>query len=142
MTALAQALTREMALSRKFYASGDLETAFAHLERAHVLGQRFFTTHMWTHWWMFKVGIRRMDAREAFGQATRMFAVVPGYAFGWVPKGNTGGANVSPVKRMSPPADLAPLLEDYSVWSDVVRRSSLIAVAVMAVAALELLGLY
>ena len=48
-----------------------------------------------------------------------------------VPKGNTGGANVSPVKPMDYPSDLKPLLADYSVWSDVRRRLLFLAIVVV-----------
>ena len=124
---LKTAFHKEMAKARTYYVDNKLDLAFSHLERAHVLGQRYFKTHFLSHWWMFKVGIRRGDYREIFGQITRMMAVVPGYLFGWVPKGNTGGADVSPIKPMAAPADLAPLLADYNVAKDVRGRLLIIA---------------
>jgi hypothetical protein len=112
----------EMIAAKFAYADGDFQKAFVNLERAHILGQRYFVKHGITHWWMLKVGLKRQDWREVLGQVTRLFAVIPGYALGWVPKGNTGGANVSPVKPMPVPNDLSAMLEGYNVWRDVRQR--------------------
>lgn len=119
---LKTAFREEMATARNYYNGGELDQAFHHFERAHIIGQQSLTRHMISHWWMFKIGIRKSDFREIFGQTTRMVAVIPGYVFGWVPKGNTGGANVSPIKPMAIPEDLAPMLADYSVARDVWKR--------------------
>jgi|MDSZ01.1.fsa_nt_gb hypothetical protein len=83
---------------------------------------------------MLKLGIRRSDRREIRGQIVRLVAVIPGYVFGWVPKGNTGGADVSAIKPMAIPQDLEALLQDYSVSRDVVGRMLVLA----ALAALAL----
>jgi len=40
-----------------------------------------------------------------------MLAVAPAAIFRWVPIGNTGGANVSALKPMPIPADLAEYFE-------------------------------
>lgn len=84
---------------------GEFDTAFRHLERAHVLGQAATREHMRVHWAMWRLALRRRDRREAAGQLWRTVAA----AFKtwlWVPTGNTGGANVSGFKRMPVPADL------------------------------------
>ncbi|MEQ9144337.1 MAG: DUF3703 domain-containing protein [Parvibaculaceae bacterium] len=112
----------EMNEARADYRAGALEQSFHHLERAHILGQQFLTKHLLTHWWMLKIGIRRSDGREVAGQIMRLFASVPGYLFGWVPKGNTGGANVSPIKPMPIPNEFAAVLADFNVARDVVIR--------------------
>ncbi len=119
---LKNAFTQEMGRARAAYRAGDLTRAFHHLERAHILGQRFFWRHALSHWWMLKVGLRQRRANEVKGQVLRLIATIPGYLFGWVPKGNTGGANVSPIKPMPLPEDLASLLDDYKVGWDVARR--------------------
>lgn len=101
---------------------GQFNTAFSALEHAHILGQRYLLPHIYTHFLMLRVGYKRRDQREITGQLLRIIASVPGYLFGWVPKGNTGGANVSPLKPMPLPEELAPLLDDYNVWRDVAVR--------------------
>lgn len=133
-TPLKHAFAQEIAKARAAYGKGDLELTFHHLERAHILGQRFFWRHALSHWWMLKVGLRQKRASEIKGQLLRLVATVPGYLFGWVPKGNTGGANVSPVTPMPLPADLAPLLDDYKVGWDVARRLTYWAVLVIVAA--------
>lgn len=45
--------------------------------------------------------------REALGQVLRMAGAATKTALGWVPAGNTGGANVSPFKRMPVAPELA-----------------------------------
>lgn len=119
---LKAAFAAEMARAGAAEASGDLDEAFRRLERAHVLGQRYVITHLHTHLRMLRIARRRRDVKETRGQVMRLFAVVPGYLFGWTPKGNTGGADVSAIKPMRPPEDLAPLLRDYHVWRDVAGR--------------------
>lgn len=58
---------------------------------------------------MFRVGLRSRDFREVRGQMLRMVAALL-FSRVWVPEGNTGGANVSPLKPMPIPADLRELL--------------------------------
>lgn len=122
---LRAAFTNEMTEARTALAQSDLERSFSHLERAHILGQRYFAPHLRTHWWMLRVGQRRSDVNEIRGQIMRMIAVVPGSLFGWVPLGNPGGANISPVKPMPIPADLEPLLAGDSIARDVLIRAVL-----------------
>ncbi len=101
-----QAFTQEMALARQAYQAKSYAVSFARLERAHILGQRYFYPHLITHAWMLRVGLRTRRWREVFGQLLRLLAVVPGFLFGWVPIGNTGGANVSALRPMPIPEDL------------------------------------
>jgi len=61
---------------------------------------------------MLKIGIRRKDFKEVFGQSLRIVAALV-FSRAWVPAGNTGGINVSPLKPMPVPEDLRPLLEDH-----------------------------
>jgi hypothetical protein len=80
--------------------------AFAHLERAHVLGQASTAQHVRVHWRMLLWGLRRRDARECLGQVLRIGGAATKTAIGWVPDGNTGGSNVSPFRRMPVPPEL------------------------------------
>jgi hypothetical protein len=91
-------------------ASGQARQAFSHLERAHVLGQAATAEHVRVHWQMLLWGLRQGDWRECRGQLLRIVGAATKTAFGLVPHGNTGGANVSPVRRMPVPADLAALI--------------------------------
>jgi hypothetical protein len=93
--------------------AGDLRDAWHHLERAHILAQRWPREHSAVHWRMLLFGFRIKDAREIIGQLPRLvFGGVKSFV-GTVPIGNTGGADVPPLARMPLPADLAPLLAEH-----------------------------
>ena len=120
--AIRSAFDGEMNAARSAFGAMRYGDAVPHLERPHVLGQRYFLAHLITHWWMLRVGCVRRDSREVVGQLTRILAVFPGYLFGWVPAGNTGGANVSAVRPMPLPADLAQPLHSYARGRGVASR--------------------
>ena len=112
---------------------GDHDAAFAALERAHILAQRYLIPHVVTHLLMLRIGWSRRDAREVLGQVARLIATVPGFLTGWVPKGNPGGANVSALRPMPLTGDLAELLADYRVGHDMLRRLAAYALLVAVV---------
>ena len=98
----------EIALAKELIAKGELEAGFAHLERAHVIGQAFVVPHVRSHWLMLTLEIRRRQPVAAFGQVARLVLGILGSGVGKVPVGNTGGSNVSMFKRMP----IAPELQD------------------------------
>lgn len=128
---LREAFESEMTKAKRLYSADNLSAAFHHLERAHILGQRFYVPHVVSHWWMLKVGLKRSDLREIFGQLMRIIASA-GSLLGWVPAGNTGGADVSPIKPMPIPDDLASLLKDERAPSMIRFAFRIIAVALIA----------
>lgn len=130
---LARAVRAELAHVQQAWREDRLSDAFHHAERAHILGQRYLIPHAHTHWWMLRIGWRRGDGREVTGQMLRLAAVLPGFLTGWIPKGNTGGADVSALKPMPVPDDLKPLA-DFSVGKDVLTRALLLASAFVIVA--------
>ena len=105
------AMHHEKNLAKDNYHIKNYSLSFRHLERYHILSQAFYLPHLNSHWWMFKVGIRTINAKEIVGQIIRMIGSV-GSLFGKYPEGNTGGANVSPFKSMPIPGDLKPYLEN------------------------------
>jgi metal-dependent hydrolase (beta-lactamase superfamily II) len=117
-----QAFKAEMGLARNLIADQDFEGAWHHLERAHILGQRGLWSHIVVHMTMLKFAIRQSDVREVLGQIMRILATIPGYLFGWIPVGNTGGSNVSALKPMAIPEDLKPYLLGYSLWRGIGLR--------------------
>ena len=88
---------------------GDVATAFRHLERAHILSQKFALAHTTTHLRMLRLGWHARDAREVLGQLARAFASLLVSRIR-VPVGNTGLANVSAFEPMAVPEDLAIVL--------------------------------
>lgn len=109
---LKAAFASELDAARRHYRAGDLDAAFARLERAHVLGQRATWPHAWSHLWMLRVGWRRRDGREVRGQLLRLPAALL-FSRLWVPAGNTGGANVSALQPMPVSEDLRRLLPEH-----------------------------
>lgn len=91
--------------------AGDPLAAFRHLERAHVLGQRSTVQHVRVHMRMLLWGLRHHNPREVAGQITRLVGAATKTWLGFIPQGNTGGANVSAFKPMPVPDDLADLIE-------------------------------
>lgn len=103
----------ELDASADALADGRLREAWHHLQRAHILGQRWPREHNAVHWRMLKFGIRIKDAREIIGQLPRLvFGGVKSYV-GKVPVGNTGGADVPALKPMEIPEDLYRILTGH-----------------------------
>ncbi|EKE68655.1 DUF3703 domain-containing protein [Gallaecimonas xiamenensis] len=94
---IAPAVKAELALAQQAHSA---EVAFKHLENAHVLGQGSTWWHMRVHLLMLVWAWRQKDGAELAGQLLRVLGAATKTALGWVPKGNTGGANVSPFKAM------------------------------------------
>ncbi|MCY7298994.1 MAG: DUF3703 domain-containing protein [Ilumatobacteraceae bacterium] len=107
---LISAWTQERHASTEAFRRGDLPTAWAHLERAHIVSQPMAGRHVRTHLAMLRFAVRSFRPREAAGQLFRTLVAAPGTWSGRYPLGNTGGANVSAFATMSVPADLQRLL--------------------------------
>lgn len=107
-----EAYRAEARRAQDAFDADDLPLAFHHLERAHILGQPWAGAHSWTHWMMLRIGWRRRDGREIRGQILRLAAGGLLSWAGWLPVGNTGGANVPPKKPLPLPADLEALCRE------------------------------
>lgn len=105
------AFDNEIALAKEFIARGALETGFAHIERAHVIGQAFVVPHARSHWLMLNVECRRRRPVAAFGQVVRIVLGALGSAVGVVPVGNTGGSDVSMFKYMPIEPELQNIID-------------------------------
>ena len=89
---------KELDKYRTEYLNGDLRTAWNHLERAHIIGQRYPYEHSFVHWKMLQFGLKIKSMKEILGQITRLiFGGVKSFV-GKIPVGNPGGANVPPLK--------------------------------------------
>ena len=107
---LAAAFEAELQCAERALANDSLAEAFAHLERAHVLGQWYVRPHLIAHLGMLRIGLRRRDVREIVGQLMRIPGGMLGSAIGRVPRGNTGGSRVSAFQPLPIPPDLKELL--------------------------------
>jgi uncharacterized protein DUF3703 len=92
-------------------AARDPGQGFAHLERAHVLGQASTREHVRVHWHMMRWAWRHRDAKEFAGQLVRITGAATKTFIGMVPSGNTGGSNVSAIKPMPVDPELAAIIE-------------------------------
>ncbi|WP_309645301.1 alpha/beta fold hydrolase [Phenylobacterium sp.] len=109
MPANRPAVEAELQAAKACEDRGCSREAFHHLERAHVLGQTSTLEHVRVHMRMLRWSLRWRDLREARGQVLRIVGAASKTAFGLVPVGNTGGANVSPFRSLPVPRDLAAL---------------------------------
>lgn len=103
-------ITLEMAAFNAATTGGDVEAAWRHLERAHIISQPYLVQHLASHYAMFKFAMRQRDAKEIIGQLIRLALAPLGALTGRIPLGNTGRSNVSAFKPMPIPDDLSELL--------------------------------
>jgi Protein of unknown function (DUF3703) len=101
----------ELDAARRARARQDTAGEFACLERAHVLSQGDTLLHVRVHAAMLRWGLRQRSAREVFGQVIRIVGAATKTAIGLVPHGNTGGANVSALRRMPIAPELQRLID-------------------------------
>ncbi|MGB0891190.1 MAG: DUF3703 domain-containing protein [Flavobacteriaceae bacterium] len=86
-------------LGKEFLAKENFNKAYYHFENAHILGQKHLLKHIRSHYYMLLWGIHLRDTKEIIGQIFRIIASFLFTLF-WVPKGNTGGTNISPIKQI------------------------------------------
>lgn len=104
---------KELDFFEEYFIRGELQVAWRHLERAHILGQPYPFAHSEVHWKMLKFGVQIKDWREVLGQVPRLLIGGVKSFVGKIPVGNTGGANVPPLQPMEIPEDLKVLLQMY-----------------------------
>jgi hypothetical protein len=68
-----------MHLARDYFAEYQWAKTTYHLERAHIVGQRYFFGHLITHVWVLRMAWVRRDFREAVGQFIRILTVLLGF---------------------------------------------------------------
>jgi hypothetical protein len=89
------------------------DTAWHHLERAHVLSQPWAWPHTQTHLAMLKQAVRGRDPKEITGQLLRVAVGGPGSLLGRYPVGNTGRARVAIMAQQPMESDLVEILRPY-----------------------------
>ncbi len=101
----------ELREHRNNYGSGNLQKAWRHLERAHVIGQAYPYEHSCVHLKMLQFGFRIKSARKILGQIPRLLVGGVKSFVGKIPVGNTGGANVPPLKPLPIEKDIMDIFE-------------------------------
>ena len=92
----------------------NLQQSWYHLERAHILGQKFPYEHTYVHWKMLQFGFKIKSAKEVIGQIPRLLIGGLKSFVGHIPVGNTGGSNVPPLKSMEIPKDIQEIINANS----------------------------
>jgi hypothetical protein len=100
----------ELLLAKNEFDKKQYQQSWLHLERAHILGQPYPAAHTAVHWKMLKFGINVKSGKEICGQIPRLLVGGVKSFVGKIPVGNTGGANVPPLKPMEIPEDLAIII--------------------------------
>lgn len=100
---------------QKYFDSGNLQIAWNHLERAHVIGQAYPYEHSFIHWKMLQFGFTIKSSKEIFGQIPRLlFGGVKSFV-GKIPTGNTGGSNVPPLRIMPIENDIIEMFQKSGI---------------------------
>ncbi len=116
-----QHFERELAKAYTALHNHELEEAYHHYGRSHVLGQPYAGPHFRTHLGFLKFSIIKKDIREFVGQLIRLSGCAFVSWLGIAPKGNTGGVYVGLNTRMTIPEDLAQMLKEDSLGISEVR---------------------
>lgn len=106
-------VNKELQEAKNAFVKGDLQTSWRHLERAHILGQAWPVEHTKAHWRMMQFAFRIKNTKEIIGQIPRLIVGGVKSFVGEIPVGNTGGANVPPLKPMEIPDDLAAIIKQF-----------------------------
>lgn len=102
----------ELAAAEYNLLNNELGKTWHHLERAHIIAQKYPYQHTYVHWKMLQFGFKIKSPKEIFGQIPRLLLGGVKSFVGNVPNGNTGGANVPPLQSMVIPTDIQKILED------------------------------
>lgn len=105
----------ELAAYKRFMQKGEFHTAWKHLERAHIIGQSFPYEHTLVHWKMLLFGFTIKNSGEIIGQLPRLLIGGVKSFVGKVPIGNTGGANIPPLRCLPLENDIKNLLDQVQI---------------------------
>lgn len=100
----------ELELAKINFKKNKLQKSWFHLERAHIIGQKYPLEHTYVHWKMLQFGFKIKKSKEIFGQIPRLLVGGIKSFVGDIPVGNTGGANVLPLRAMEIPEDIQKIL--------------------------------
>ncbi|WP_108213687.1 DUF3703 domain-containing protein [Pontibacter mucosus] len=103
---------QELTSYRTLWQQGLAAEAWRHLERAHILGQPYPIEHTAVHWYMLLFGFKTKNAKEIVGQFPRLLVGGVKSWAGMIPVGNTGGANVPPLRPMPIPDELQLIIQN------------------------------
>jgi hypothetical protein len=94
---------KELEIAKNYLSNKNFIASWYHLERAHILGQPYPYHHTLVHWKML------------LGQIPRLLVGGIKSFVGEIPVGNTGGANVPPLKKMDIPNELQNIINKHKL---------------------------
>ncbi|HZH37979.1 MAG TPA: DUF3703 domain-containing protein [Flavisolibacter sp.] len=103
---------------RDYYAAlqeNKLQQAWRHREKAHVIGQAYPFQHSYVHWKMLQFGIKIKSLKEVTGQIPRLLIGGVKSFVGNIPVGNTGGANIPPLKSLTIDREIVEIFQKAGV---------------------------
>jgi hypothetical protein len=104
---------KEIQESTLLFRQNDFVSAWQKLERAHIIGQPWAVEHTISHWKMLLFAFKIKNTKEIIGQLPRLFIGGIKSYVGEIPSGNTGGANVHPLKKLTIPEDILQIMNPY-----------------------------
>ncbi|MAX79790.1 MAG: hypothetical protein CL843_06420 [Crocinitomicaceae bacterium] len=112
---LAPYFDQELVEYKRYFDAGQLQSAWHHLERAHIIGQAYPYHHSYVHWKMLLFGIHIKNTKEVIGQIPRLLVGGVKSFVGHIPVGNTGGADVPPLMLMDMPHEIREIFKKAGV---------------------------
>lgn len=97
------------------FKEGNLVKAWEHLERAHIIGQKYPYEHSLVHWKMLLFGFKIKSFKEVIGQIPRLLVGGIKSFVGHIPVGNPGGSNVPPLKPFPISEDLKTIFSKAQI---------------------------
>jgi hypothetical protein len=104
---------KEIQESKSLFKQNDLISSWRKLERAHIIGQPWTIEHTYSHWRMLLFAFKVKNLKEIIGQLPRLLIGGVKSYVGIIPIGNTGGANINPLKKMKVPEDILQIMNPY-----------------------------
>jgi hypothetical protein len=114
-TKLCSYYTKELLDYKDAMGDGNLKRAWYHLEKAHILGQRYPYQHTVVHWNMLLFGIKIKSLKEVLGQIPRLMVGGVKSFVGKIPNGNPGGANVPAFKAFPISKELQDVFDSSGI---------------------------
>lgn len=103
---------KELEKAERAFEKMHYQVSWRHLERAHILAQPYPYQHTVVHWKMLRFGIKIKNRKEVIGQVPRLLVGGVKSFVGTIPVGNTGGADVPPLKSMEIPGDIIIIINN------------------------------
>jgi Protein of unknown function (DUF3703) len=111
-------IARDIAAAGIARQRGDVDAAWQHLARAHIVSQPALGPHLRVHTQMLGLAIASNDLPETAGQLLRLALAPLGHILGRIPWGNIGRATVGIMTPAPVPVDIAEMYAEAGLRID------------------------